>query len=61
MSYYQLISLKLQLGIDPDASIDHRTLLKMWKTHHRTKSAAVKTAIREIHHSRPEVKVHNLP
>ena len=33
MSYYQLISLKLQMGIDPDASIDLESLLKMWKQH----------------------------
>jgi hypothetical protein len=42
MSYYQLISLKLQMGIDPDASIDHASLLKMWKQHQLKPTAAGK-------------------
>jgi hypothetical protein len=45
MSYYQLISLKLQMGIDPDTSIDHASLIKMWKQHQLNPSTAEKQFI----------------
>ena len=61
MSYYQLISLKLQMGIDPDASIDHKTLLEMWKTHQYGKTLAAKPGRLRNQRATPEAKVHFPP
>lgn len=61
MSYYQLISLKLQMGIDPDACIDLGTLLAMWKQHRMSEAVVARPTIVQTPHSKPETNVHSVP
>ena len=39
MSYYQMVSLKLQLGLDPDEQIECQELLQMWRAANRMTAA----------------------
>ena len=61
MSYYQLISLKLQMGIDPDASVDYKTLLKMWKSHQQESVHPVQPAILQNQRTKHKAHVSYLP
>lgn len=61
MSYYQIISLKLQLGIDPDASIDLETLLAMWKRHRMSEAVAARPTIVHTPRSKPKTDIHTAP
>ena len=61
MSYYQLISLKIQMGIDPDASIDHKTLLQMWRAHQQKGQNVPNSAIMQNQKETSGASVHYLP
>ena len=61
MSYYQLISLKIQMGIDPDASIDHKTLLQMWRTHQQKGKKVPNSVIIQDQKGASGASVHYLP
>ena len=61
MSYYQLVSLKLRMGIDPDVPIDQKTLLEMWKKYQCGTLTVIEPAILPIQRPKRKARVHYLP
>ena len=60
MSYYQLMSLKLQMGVDPDELIDYKTLLKMWKEFSRAPVSMARPSVNRSRHLSREATTHSL-